>query len=238
MPAHRVDLHAEGRDPEVVQDVLGLDGEVDLLALRHVELRRGDLLAAVRVLVEERPGELLADHADLEGRLGRRLLDVREDDVGVGAQRHEQDRRDRGPDDLEARVAVRRRAVELLLARLHPEAPDGVEDDRRDEHEDRHGDDHQDVPQRVDRPGLLGGGGGEPVDQDPEARSRAATRARRSRCSAGTWPSSRRALCTAAASVSALWLSCPMEAASYRTAGTEGTDARRSARAESARARR
>ena len=33
------------------------------------------------------------------------------DDVGVGAQRHEQDRRDRGPHDLDLRVAVDRRAV-------------------------------------------------------------------------------------------------------------------------------
>ena len=84
---------------------------------RHVELRRGDLLAAVRVLVEEGPGELLADDADLERRVGRRLLDVRQHDVGVGAERDEQDRRDRGPDDLEPRVAVDRRAVEVLLAR-------------------------------------------------------------------------------------------------------------------------
>ena len=52
--AHRVDLHAEGRDPEVVDDVLGLDGEVDLLPQRHVELRRGDLLRRRRRPVRSR----------------------------------------------------------------------------------------------------------------------------------------------------------------------------------------
>ena len=118
---HRVDLLTEGRDPEVVQDVLGLDAEVDLLALRQVELGGGDLLAAVTA-VEERPGELLADDADLHlARLG--LLDVLQDDVGVRAERDEDDRRDRGPDHLEPRVAVDRRAVLELLARPHAEPP-------------------------------------------------------------------------------------------------------------------
>jgi hypothetical protein len=169
-PAHRVDLHAERRDPEVVDDVLGLDGEVDLLPQRHVELRGGDLppVRVVRVLVEEGPRELLADDADLEGRVGGGLLDVGQDDVGVGAERHEHDRRDGGPDDLELGVAVDRRAVEVLLARDHVEAPDGVQDDRRDQHEDRHGDDHEHVPDRVDRAGLVRGGDGEPVDQEAE----------------------------------------------------------------------
>ena len=63
-------------------------------------------------------------------------LDVLQDDEGVGAQPDEHDRGERGPDDLQARVAVDRRAVLLLLARAHPELPDAVEDDRLDEDED------------------------------------------------------------------------------------------------------
>ena len=107
---------------------------------------------------------------------------------------------------------------------LHAEAPDAVEDDRRDEHEDRHGDDHQDVPQRVDRLGLVGGGGREPVDQEAEARCRASDAITPIASSADN-ARARAAACTSRPASAAHQLSSPMEAASYRTAGTEGTDA-------------
>jgi hypothetical protein len=107
-PGDGVDLHAEGRDPEVVDDVLGADEEPHRLALGQVQLRRADRLAAgLRVL--ERPGELLADDVDAH-LVGLRLLDVGEDDVGVGAQPEDDRRRDQRPDDLQARVAVDGRA--------------------------------------------------------------------------------------------------------------------------------
>src|SRR3954452_2571698 len=121
-PGHGVDLLPEGGDPEVVEDVLRLDVEADRLALGEIELARGDLLAAALAGVVEGPGELLADHAVLHlARLGG--LHVAQDDVGVGAQRDEDDRRRRGPDHLEPRVAVDRQAVLELLARAHAEPP-------------------------------------------------------------------------------------------------------------------
>src|SRR3954453_6146076 len=153
---HRVDLHPEVRDPEVVDDVLALDLELHGLARRQVELRRPELLAALVVL--ERPGELLAEDLDdallLARREGGRLLDVAQDDVGVDDEADDQRRRDRCPDDLEARVAVDRGPVEVLLAGAHPEVEDGEPDHRRHEDEHRHGRDDQDVPERVDLVGL------------------------------------------------------------------------------------
>ncbi len=68
----------------------------------------------------------------------------------------------RGPDHLEPRVAVDRRAVLVLLAGAHPELPDREQDDGLDEHEDRHRGDQQHVVERVDVARLLGGVGREP----------------------------------------------------------------------------
>ena len=92
------------------------------------------------------------DHA-LVAR-GGRLLDVAHHDVGVGDERDDEDRRGGGPDHLELRVAVDRRAVEVLLARSHPEVEHREADDHGHEHEDRDRRDEQDVPERVDRPCL------------------------------------------------------------------------------------
>jgi hypothetical protein len=147
-----------------VDHVERLDGEVDRPVARDVELRRGELLAR-RVVVEEGPRELLADDPHVE-RVGLGLLDVGQRDVRVGAEPDEEDRRDRGPDDLQPRVAVDRRTVLELLARLHSIAPDAVQDDHHHEHEDRYGEDHQDVPDRVDGLRLGRGLRREPVDRE------------------------------------------------------------------------
>ena len=148
--------------------------------------------SAALALVEEVPRELLADHADVELlRRGVGALDVLEDDVGVGAEADEQDRGDRRPDDLDARVPVDRRPVQQLLARLHAVLPDGEEDDRLDEHEDRDGGDQQDVPQRVDVLGLAW--------KPPPGTSRSTGRAR---CRAPTRPSRSRNICRSCARLS------------------------------------
>src|SRR3954471_14548792 len=167
---HRVDLHPEVRDPEVVDDVLGLDLELHRLVHGQVQLGAPELPAALVVL--EGPGELLAEDLDdpllLPRRQGGRLLDVAQDDVGVDDEADDEDRRDRGPDHLDAGVAVDRRAVEALLARPHAEVEDREADHRRHQHEHRHRRDEQDVPQRVDLVRLRGRGGREPVDRQAE----------------------------------------------------------------------
>ena len=168
MPGHGVDLHAEGRDPEVVQDVLADDVELHRLALGHVELRgRERSCRRCRVYSKVQVNCWPMTLTWSSCRVGRRLLDVVQDDVGVGAQRDQQRRRHRRPDDLEPRVAVDRRAVELLLARAHPELDDRDEDDRRHEDEDRDRDDEQDVPERVDLVGLRGACGGNQLIASP-----------------------------------------------------------------------
>ena len=157
-PRHRVDLHAEGRDPEVVDDVLGLDGELDLLALGQVELLGGDLLA--------RP-------PPARGRSRSRRTARR--------RRGPASRRPWPPRCRSGRCRRRRTsetsriagiAVQMISSRVlpwiggpssssspGPHAPlvDGVEHDRLDEHEDRDGRDDQDVPEGVDRPRLRRG---------------------------------------------------------------------------------
>ena len=75
--------------------------------------------------------------------------------AGVERPGRGSDRRDRGPDDLQARVAVDRRAVEVLLARPHPELQDAEQDDDRDRHEDRDRDDDAGRPRGVDRPACV-----------------------------------------------------------------------------------
>src|SRR4051794_5747405 len=100
-PRHRVDLHAEGGDPEVVDGVGGLDVELDLAPERDVELVGGDRLAPGPLGIRVGPGELLA--LDLDLHLTRLvLLDRVQRRVGVGAQRHQHDGRQRRPEDLEA----------------------------------------------------------------------------------------------------------------------------------------
>ena len=141
-----------------------LDWSVNLTCRSIGTCSCGEATSLPSLLVEERPGELLADDAHVE-RVGVGRLDVLEHDERVGAQADQHDRRDRGPDDLQARVAVDRRPVEVLLARAHPELEHREQDDHRDP--DEHGDreDDQDVPQRVDLLRLFGGRDGEPVDQ-------------------------------------------------------------------------
>ena len=102
-------------------------------------------------------------------RVGVRGLDVLEHHEGVGAQADQDDRGDRGPDDLQARVAVDRRPVEVLLARTHPELQDREQDDHRDPDEDGDGKDDQDVPERVDLLRLCGGGDGNQSISRPAA---------------------------------------------------------------------
>ncbi len=199
--------------------VLGLDREVDGLVRRQVQLRRGDLLAALALVIEG-PRELLADDAHVHRARPRGLLDVGQHDVGVRAEADEQDRRDRRPDDLQPRVAVDRRAVLELLAGTHPELDRAVEDDRLHEHEDRHRRDQQDVPQRVDLLALRGCLDREPVDPQGDARCRWQTRLPRSGASASPQPDP-----PAQAVLQRSWLSSPMDAASYGRGATEVPEA-------------
>src|SRR5439155_17072632 len=62
-------------------------------------------------------------------------------------------RRDRGPDDLEARVPVDRRAVRVVVG-AHAELDERVDDHRRDEREDRDADRGHKPEDEVDPAGL------------------------------------------------------------------------------------
>ena len=160
---------------------LRLDRELDRLAHRDVELRRGDLLAVP--VVEEGPRELLADDAHVH-RVGLRPSRRR------SAPRR---RRCTGATSRIAGIAVQTISSVVLpwiggpslssspgrMRKLH----DAVEDDHLDQHEDRHRGDQQDVPQRVDLLRLRGGLEREPVDRTARPRCRRPTRLRRSRAS-------------------------------------------------------
>ena len=139
--------------------------------------------------------------------------------------RDEDDRRDRGPDDLQPRVAVDRRAVELLLAGLHPIAPHAVQDDRDDEHEHRHGADDQDVVERVDLARLGAALRRPPVDQqaegDPDDR-RDQPDHQQLQEMRPLLP--RRLVAARLLALRRHQLSRPMDAANYRSRTTEGTD--------------
>ena len=134
-----VDLEPPLRHPEVMDDVLRTHLESDLLADRDIQNVRGDLLATLIHL--ERPSELLAGDLHDARILRRRLLDVEEQDGRVGAEPGNDQRRDGGPDDLEACAAVSRRTVEVLLARAHAPASDGEDHGAEHDHGDRHRDD-------------------------------------------------------------------------------------------------
>ena len=150
-----------------MDDVARLDVEVHRPALGQVELVRA------RPGRRRRPGGYSKVQANcwpvtlIAHLAGLGLLDVLEDEVRVGAEAEDHDRRDERPHDLEARVAVDRRPVLLLLARAHPELPDAVAGRRLDEHEDRDREDEQDVPERVDGVGLRRRRRREPVDGRP-----------------------------------------------------------------------
>ena len=161
-PGHGIELLREARDEEAVDHVERAELEHDRLAFGQVEDRRDDLLSG-----RDRIGELEREltRGDVHGHLALLAVLVRaQDRVGVRAQRHDQDRRHRGPHDLEAGVAVDRRTVHLLLPRAHPEFPDGEQHDRLHEHEDRHGGDQQHVVERPDVARLDRALGREPRD--------------------------------------------------------------------------
>ena len=140
--------------------VLRVDPELDRAIDREHQLLGVELLR--RVL--EGPGELLAGH--VHDHLVRLLgLDVVERDPAVDRERGDHHERDRHPDHLEPGVAVDRRPV-AQVARLGPEADDGVDRDRHHQHEDRDRADQEDVVERVD---LVRGRGArlrEPVDPE------------------------------------------------------------------------
>ena len=148
-----VELHRELGDEEAVDDVKRMELEHDRLVLGEVQVGGDDVLAArvVGELERELPlGDVDRDRARLV------LLVVAEHDVGVADEADDQHRRQGRPDDLEPRVAVDRRAVLLLLARLHPELPDREQDDGHDERSDRYRRDQQHVVERVDVVRLVG----------------------------------------------------------------------------------
>src|SRR5450755_3513498 len=159
---HRIDLLREVGNEEAVDHVERVELELDRLMVGEVELRRDDGLA-VRLRIGELERELPRGDVDRDRVLLARLVGAQHG-VGVGAERDDQERRYRRPHYLQARVAVDRGSVLQLLAGLHAEVPDRVQDDRHDHHEDRHRRDQQHVVQGPDVPGLNRGLAREPWD--------------------------------------------------------------------------
>ena len=174
---HRIALDPPLRHPERVQDVEGAHRHLELAADRHVQLVGGDRSRGVAspdhlLRVLEGPLELLADHVERHpvGSLG---LDVVEHDPAVAGAEEDDDRRDHGPGDLEARVAVDRLAVGLV-ARLGAELPERVGEHHHDDREDEAREHDHHVEERVDRAALSRSGVAEPVELQQHDRAQGA----------------------------------------------------------------
>jgi hypothetical protein len=148
-----------------VKDVGRADLELHLAVHGEDEVV-GAYAAAVRVLVIEVPGELLARHPHLE-RVALELLDVAQHDPRVAGEDRDDEGRHGDPDELEPRVAVDWHAV-ARVARARAELPDAVDRHRHHEHEDRHRDDQQDVVEEVDLARGRGALRREPVQREHE----------------------------------------------------------------------
>ena len=92
-PRHRVLLEAEGRDPEAVEDVAGVEAEADRLvpSTGRGRRRRSSSPPGVRGRVAEGPGELLGVDLDLD-LVGRLVLDVLEHHRSVDHERGDERR--------------------------------------------------------------------------------------------------------------------------------------------------
>src|SRR5437868_4276261 len=127
----RVPLTPQGGDPERVDDIVGLEHQVDRLADGQVQLVGGH---DVRVRVVELPPELVADYVDVHRR-GRRWRLGAEDHW----QRDEQDvandnDRPGGPQDLDDRAAVDLRRQRVTRAATVVDG--GPDQHRLDDHPD------------------------------------------------------------------------------------------------------
>jgi hypothetical protein len=144
-------FHAEGRDVEAVDDVLGGHRHLDRLPHRDVQLV--DLPVALGML--ELPHPLLGDGEVLDG-VGRRPVDVEEDPRPPDEHGEADGERHRRPDDLEHQ---RHRGVlaDLLLP-PPPVAGHEVDDQGGDQQGEEDADHGPDVEQGVDlvRPGRGG----------------------------------------------------------------------------------
>jgi hypothetical protein len=113
--------------------------------------------------VLERPGELLRGHLD-DARVVRQRLGPREVDPAEHRHRDDEGRGNRRPPDLEARMAVDRRAVVQVVVR-RAKLPARVEGHARDEREDDHADDRDEPVDLVDQARLGRGGIRQPRDE-------------------------------------------------------------------------
>ena len=132
----RLDLAAERRDPPAVDHVRRHDLEIDHGAGRDVQ--RPDRAGLVRrVRVVELPVELVALDRDVDrvGRGGRGgdAGQLVEDEARDDGEDHD---RECGPDQLEPRVPVNLRSLDLAAAAAAPVLPDEDDEQRLDEDED------------------------------------------------------------------------------------------------------
>ena len=76
LPGNELNLAAEARDPERVDDVFAVEGEAHRLSDRNVDLVRGhEDLRGIVVLIDELPPPLMASDLDRQSRLRRRIGD-------------------------------------------------------------------------------------------------------------------------------------------------------------------
>ena len=148
-----------------MQDVVRAQGELDGAVDRQHQLAARDVAVAG---VGEAPGELRRGDVDLE-RVRADVVVLGEHDRADDRDRRHEHGRHSGPGDLEPGVAVDRRAVAVVVRR-GTEADDGEEDHPRDDREDDDRDDRREPVDELDPLHLLGGGIGQPVDQDGHER--------------------------------------------------------------------
>src|SRR5262245_53643622 len=144
-PGDGVLLAVEGRDPERVDDVVGMDLQVDVLARGDDQVAAGEHVLIVELavavgVVGELPPPLLACDLHGEGVLVA-PVDVEQRDEGEEPDHGQHHGRDDGPGDLQLGVAVRlggQLVVVVVLAAPEPDHQvEGPELDD-DEHERRH----------------------------------------------------------------------------------------------------
>ena len=162
----RVDRQPQGRGGRVA--VVGVLEEPRELLRGDADDERRQRIAAPRLAQAVDGGFLGGPGSGGRGRV-RQLLVLRQHDRADDRDRGHERGRDRRPDDLEARVAVRRRAV-LVVVGAGAEVDDRVDDHRRDEREDRDADRGHEPEDEVDPVGLLARRVGQPRDQQRHRR--------------------------------------------------------------------
>ena len=166
-PRHGVLLDAPLGDEEGVDHVAGLHLDAPLLVDRQVQ-RRG-LEPELGILELPRELEAAGDHA---GLVPVPLLVLGEHDAAPDGEEGDDDRRDRGPEDLEARMPMHGSAVAHVVLAAAPEMNQRVAEDGHHDAEDAERDEVQRVRDQVGALGLLGGLDGEPVDEQEHERER------------------------------------------------------------------